>query len=142
MPTCSCTTHQSASSSCFLSFLPFFGAIDRVKVEARLILIPTASMTDPKHDPPNVEFERAAAPLSKNAQKRLIKAARRAAQKSERRARERAHRKERKRLSRPKVESDLQTPSAPAIPFDVRVIVDLGFDELMTTKVSTRLYHP
>jgi tRNA (guanine9-N1)-methyltransferase len=81
--------------------------------------------------------EHSAAPLSKNAQKRLVKAARRAEQKSERRAREKAHRRERKRLRHLEDGDVLQRdrPPVSVVPFDARVIIDLGFDELMTPKV-------
>jgi hypothetical protein len=76
-------------------------------------------------------------PLSKNAQKRLIKAARRAEQKSERRAKEKARRKEKKRLLALRTDDDdlLPRPTIVPVPFDARVIIDLGFDELMTPKV-------
>lgn len=95
--------------------------------------------TDPKHDAPYAKSEHLVAPLSKNAQKRLVKAARRTAQKYERRAREKAHRRESKRLRKLEANDDVlrhKGPPPTTIPFDARVIIDLGFDELMTPKVT------
>jgi tRNA (guanine9-N1)-methyltransferase len=97
------------------------------------------SMTDPKQDAPHAESEHPPATLSKNAQKRLVRAARRTAQKSERRAREKARKIENKRLRNLETNDDVlwhKRPPPTAAPFDARVIIDLGFDELMTPKVT------
>lgn len=83
-------------------------------------------------------------PLSKNAQKRLLKAARRAEQKLERRAREKELKKEKKRAravdaeetSEPRPKRLKITPR----PFDARIVVDLGFDDLMFEKVRGGLF--
>lgn len=80
-------------------------------------------------------------PLSKNAQKRLAKAARRAEQKLERRAKEKALKKEKKRARAVEAEDDpLPRPKKQRVaprPFEAQIVIDLGFDELMTPKVST-----
>ncbi|KAH9948749.1 guanine-1-methyltransferase-domain-containing protein [Amylocystis lapponica] len=91
-----------------------------------------------------------APPLSKNAQKRLAKAARIAEQKKERRAAEKERKKEKKRqLAEKRAAGELDNddddddavsrkkrrvgePSGPKRPFGTRVVVDLGFDEMMT----------
>ena len=91
-------------------------------------------------------------PLSKNAQKRLAKAARLAEVKKERRAAEKERRKERKRLQAQKraageLDSDetadaesrkkrkVEEQKGPRVPFGARVVVDLGFDDMMTENV-------
>lgn len=91
-------------------------------------------------------------PLSKNAQKKAAKAARFAAIKPERRAREREIRKEKKRLkraadaeadaelgegegSRKRVKVEHTATRGPRTKFAARVVVDLGFDEMMSEKV-------
>lgn len=82
-------------------------------------------------------------PLSKNARKRLAKAARRAEQKLERRAKEKALKKEKKRARAIEAEDDpLPRPKKQRIapqPFEARIVIDLGFDELMTPKVSPQI---
>ncbi|KAI8982771.1 guanine-1-methyltransferase-domain-containing protein [Trametes punicea] len=85
-------------------------------------------------------------PLSKKAQKKLAKAAYISERKKERRAAEKERRKEKKRLLAEKraageldaEEAELQrrkrqrTDKGPRTPFDARVVVDLGFDDMMT----------
>ncbi|KIJ22746.1 hypothetical protein M422DRAFT_134047, partial [Sphaerobolus stellatus SS14] len=79
-------------------------------------------------------------PLSKNAQKRILKQERFAAQKAERRAREKAKRKERAVEKRQREDSE-EPPAnkrrkvdGPKRPFNARVVIDLGFDDLMNEK--------
>lgn len=93
-------------------------------------------------------------PLSKNAQKKAVKLARFAALKPERRAREREMRKEKKKLKRTaEAEADadngdgegeasgsrkrvkVEHTRGPRTKFKARVVVDLGFDEMMSEKV-------
>ncbi|KIP10409.1 hypothetical protein PHLGIDRAFT_115531 [Phlebiopsis gigantea 11061_1 CR5-6] len=83
-------------------------------------------------------------PLSKNAQKRLAKAARIAEQKKERRAFEKEKKKEKKRELAAKRaageldEGDQEPPKkkarteGPRTPFEARIVIDLGFDDMMT----------
>jgi tRNA (guanine9-N1)-methyltransferase len=77
--------------------------------------------------------------LSKSAQKKALKAERLAAHKLERRAREKIAKKDKKRVRAQKraagqpVDEKLKT----TLSFGGRVIVDLGFDDLMTDKVCT-----
>jgi tRNA (guanine9-N1)-methyltransferase len=85
-------------------------------------------------------------PLSKNARKRLEKAQRMAESKQARRAREKARKQEKKRVLRERTstEGDMEGPLPkklkishnPPIPFDATVVIDLGFDNLMTPKVK------
>ena len=105
--------------------------------EADSELPPTAStsVADPK-------------PLSKNAQKKLARAARIAEQKKERRAAEKERRKEKKREQAAKraagelddAEDEERRKRArtegPKRPFHARIIVDLGFDDMMTDNVG------
>ncbi|KAI0686488.1 guanine-1-methyltransferase-domain-containing protein [Cytidiella melzeri] len=83
-------------------------------------------------------------PLSKNAQKKLARAARIAEQKQERRAHEKEKKKEKKRqLSAKRAAGELddedqgaprkkaRTGAGPRVPFSARIVVDLGFDDLM-----------
>ena len=86
--------------------------------------------------------------LSKRAQKRAAKAAFLAEKKLERRAREKAARKEKKRQKREAGEGwyEDEEPSqkklkraGPAQPFDARVVIDLGFDDMMTDKVHAHI---
>lgn len=90
--------------------------------------------------------------LSKNAQKRAAKAAFLAEKKLERRAREKAAKKEKKRQKREAGEGwyEDEEPSTkklkregPVQSFNARVVVDLGFDDMMTDKVHniSILYH-
>ena len=87
-------------------------------------------------------------PLSKNAQKRLARAARIAEQKKERRAYEKEKKKEKKRqLAARKAAGELdeddeqgprkkaRTDAGARIPFKARIVVDLGFDDLMSENV-------
>ncbi|KAI0082544.1 hypothetical protein K474DRAFT_1633812 [Panus rudis PR-1116 ss-1] len=85
-------------------------------------------------------------PLSKKAQKRAAKAAWLAEQKKERRAREKEKRKEKKRLrteqdvaeadgdegGRLKKKAKTSEHKVPKKPFHARIVVDLGFDDMMT----------
>ncbi|KAI0832825.1 guanine-1-methyltransferase-domain-containing protein [Trametes gibbosa] len=88
-----------------------------------------------------------APPLSKKAQKKLAKAAYLAERKKERRAIEKERRKEKKRaLAEKRAAGELdpeeeeaeqqrkrrRTERGPRTPFGARVVVDLGFDEMMT----------
>jgi hypothetical protein len=84
-------------------------------------------------------------PMSKKAMKKMAKAERIAATKLERRAREKEARKEKKRILAEKraagelSEDDEETrrrAKRPKIDFAGKVVVDLGFDELMSDKVS------
>ena len=93
-------------------------------------------------------------PLSKNAQKRLLKAEKFAAAKAERRARDQEKKRERaekrragesealenadeRRTKRRKVQD---TKVGPKRVFQARVVVDLAFDDLMTEKVRSQLH--
>lgn len=87
-------------------------------------------------------------PLSKNAQKKLAKAARFAEQKKERRAYEKEKKKEKKRMLAAKRDAgelgaDDEGPrkkartDGPRVPFEARVVVDLGFDDMMSENVSS-----
>lgn len=82
------------------------------------------------------------AELSKNARKRLLKAEKYASMKAERRARD----KEKKRLRAEKKKADTETETTqpdrkkrkvqgPRRVFNARVVIDLGFDDLMSEKV-------
>ncbi|KAI0089254.1 guanine-1-methyltransferase-domain-containing protein [Irpex rosettiformis] len=84
-------------------------------------------------------------PLSKNAQKKLARAARIAEQKKERRAYEKEKKKEKKRqLAAKRAAGELEedeeggarkkakTDLGPRVPFKARIVVDLGFDDLMS----------
>jgi len=82
-------------------------------------------------------------PLSKKAQKRAAKAARLQEQKSERRAREK---EAKKRKRRERVQAGDEDPrkrrkmgGQDQIPFAAQVVVDLGFDHMMTDKEVTSL---
>ena len=90
------------------------------------------------------------APLSKNAQKKLAKAARFAEQKRERRAIEKEKKKQKKReraeqQKQEGVDNDerpgkkARTDGGPKRPFGARIVVDLGFDELMSENVSNSI---
>lgn len=96
------------------------------------------------HEPPSSS---SSVPLSKNAQKKLAKAARFAEQKKERRAFEKEKKKQKKREraaqqkeegtegnGRP--EKKARVDAGPKQPFGARIVVDLGFDELMSENVS------
>ena len=79
---------------------------------------------------------------AKKAARRALREQKKAATKHERRARERARRKERRQLARAEREKNPEPPSPPrppAHPFDARVVVDLGFDDLMTADEATSL---
>lgn len=92
--------------------------------------------------------------LSKNAQKKLAKAARFAEQKKERRAAEKERRKQKRRLEAQKRDAEeavedegtesgrrkkrkVEEQKGPRVPFDARIVVDLGFDHLMTDNVRS-----
>ena len=91
-------------------------------------------------------------PLSKNAQKRLAKAAYLEEKKRERRAAEKERKKEKKRaLAEKRAAGELdedevggrsnkrqKTEQGPRAPFGARIVVDLGFDDMMTENVSVR----
>ena len=96
----------------------------------------------PLPDGPVISSEETAVkPLSKKAQKKAAKAARYAEQKVERRARE----KERKKLKRTAAQPELHDEDGAApkskrakldqTKFDARLVIDLGFDDMMTEKV-------
>ncbi|KAI0326714.1 hypothetical protein GY45DRAFT_1328584 [Cubamyces sp. BRFM 1775] len=106
-----------------------------------------ASAESPGSSTPNAEPP--SQPLSKKAQKKLAKAAYIAERKKERRAAEKERRKEKKRLLAekraageldPEEEAELRErerkrqklEKGPRTPFNARVVVDLGFDEMMT----------
>ncbi|KAF9520700.1 hypothetical protein BS47DRAFT_1267650, partial [Hydnum rufescens UP504] len=83
--------------------------------------------------------------LSKNAQKRLLKAERRAETKFLRRAREKEVKKQKKR-ARAELQADdgppekkTRTEKRTIKPFNARVVIDLGFDELMSAKECVSL---
>ena len=79
---------------------------------------------------------------AKKAARRALREQKKAATKHERRARDRARRKERRQLARAEREKNPEPPSPPrppAHPFDARVVVDLGFDDLMTADEATSL---
>ena len=90
-------------------------------------------------------------PMSKKAMKRAAKAERVAATKLERRAREKEARKEKKRILAEKraagelnEEDDEETrrrAKRAKIDFAGKVVVDLGFDEMMSDKVSSAQSH-
>jgi len=113
---------------------------------ARLDMNPPLAIA-PLEDLPEGSPSTALSPLSKNAQKRARKAALFAEHKLERRAREKEARKEKKRLRGERIaageqvsEDDRSSKRAklngPQKPFRARVVVDLGFDEKMSDKVS------
>lgn len=108
-------------------------------------------------DPPasiSTSAELPGQPLSKNAQKRLAKAARVAELKKERRAYEKEKRKEKKRqlavkraageMDGDEGEDDASRKKArtegPRTPFDARIVVDLGFDSMMSDNVGRLVY--
>ena len=107
-------------------------------------------MSDPVTEVPIVEegpAEITSQPLSKKAQKKLAKAASLAEKKKERRANEKEKRKEKKRkLAEQKATGEIDEAEYARLtkkvkieqkpPFQARVVVDLGFDNLMTENVS------
>lgn len=107
----------------------------------------SGSSPTPQLNAPTSGTPSQAQPLSKNAQKKLVKAARIAEQKKERRAAEKARRKERKRIqAENRAVGELDGDDGgdgtggsrkrrrveKSEPFDARVVVDLGFDDMMT----------
>lgn len=96
--------------------------------------------------PPESNTSSAPAPLSKNAQKRLLKAQAAAAIKLERRAKEREKKKEKRQRIREEHDPEeakklLKRKKAPEpkdqTPFASEVCVDLGWDDLMSDRVSS-----
>lgn len=82
---------------------------------------------------------------AKKAAKRALREQRKQETKHERRAKERQRRKERRQLQRaleakdPAAQARVSQRRPPAVPFDARVVVDLGFDDLMTEDEATSL---
>lgn len=82
---------------------------------------------------------------AKKLTRRVMREQKREATKHERRARERARRKERRKQSKEKDKNDpsavalVRSPKKKPEPFDARVVVDLGFDDLMTPDEATSL---
>ncbi|WFD03833.1 tRNA (guanine(9)-N(1))-methyltransferase [Malassezia obtusa] len=113
-------------------------AASSVPVEQRR-KVPPVVITDP-HTGKQVE-------KTKTAAKKLLKRAQRQekkeATKHERRAKERQRRKDRRRELREKRAKDpdayAPVPKPRAVPFHARVVVDLGFDDLMTADEATSL---
>lgn len=99
------------------------------------------------------EVGNALAPLSKKGQKKQARAARFQETKLERRAKEKERKKEKKRMAREEtarkreagepVSEDEQPrkriKTMVAEPFGARIVVDLGFDDLMTDKVRFQI---
>jgi len=89
-------------------------------------------------------------PMSKNAMKKAAKAVKLAALKIERRAREKAAKKEKQRqkaekraageLDDDEDEEKKRRAKRPKLDFGGTVVVDLGFDEMMSEKVSSLTY--
>ena len=107
----------------------------------------------PSAPAPTPEDQPAPQPLSKNAQKRLAKTAYLAEKKKERRLAEKERKKEKKRAlaeqrAAGEAEGDEEAererarkrqktaPQGPRTPFAARVVVDLGFDDMMTENVG------
>lgn len=96
--------------------------------------------------------------LSKNAQKRLLKTQRKEEFKAERRAREKALKKAKKaelreKRARGELDDDEEETArqgkrqkvshdGPKEPFGARLVIDLGFDDSMTDRVSLRASPP
>lgn len=82
---------------------------------------------------------------AKKLTRRVMRDQKREATKHERRARERARRKERKKQTKEQIKNDpaaaalARVPKPKPEPFDARVVVDLGFDDLMTPDEATSL---
>lgn len=103
----------------------------------RHLYLSLVTLMDPPTPPP---------PLSKSAQKKAVRAARYAELKLERRAKEKEAKKEKRRIRAEKraageLDEDDEAEKArkkkkPRIDFGGRVVVDLGFDHLMSEKVS------
>ena len=116
--------------------------------EATISELATVNLT-PAETP---EASGSTAPLSKSAQKRLARSERFAQVKLERRAREKEEKaaKRKEREEREAAGEDVGPPEAkkrrvtregegPVKPFGARIVIDLGFDEKMTEKVSLRI---
>lgn len=104
---------------------------------------------------PSLKSQLEGSQLSKNAQKKLAKAARFAEQKKERRAAEKERKKEKRRLQAQKRAAEdldgenegqddaadgrkrrkVEEQRGPRVPFGARVVVDLGFDDMMSENV-------
>ncbi|WFD18494.1 tRNA (guanine(9)-N(1))-methyltransferase [Malassezia caprae] len=82
---------------------------------------------------------------AKKLTRRVMRDQKREATKHERRARERARRKERRKQTKEQIKNDpaaaafLRVPKVKPEPFGARVVVDLGFDDLMTPDEATSL---
>jgi hypothetical protein len=125
---------------------------DDVQVDTTLAESEAASGNSIK--PQDNDEEQSAQPLSKKAQKRAAKAALFAERKLERRAREKAAKKEKKReLAQKRAAGELAEDEEDAQrkkkrlkgeqntePFGARIVVDLGFDEMMTEKVCGQYF--
>ena len=116
----------------------------------------SAPNKEPASVPETVSQPHAA--LSKNAQKRLLKAQRKEEFKAERRAREKALKKAKKvelreKRARGELDDDEEEKTrqvkrqklshdGPKEKFDARLVIDLGFDDKMTDRVSLSFSNP
>ena len=105
---------------------------------------PETELTGANEEPSEVSSQ----PLSKKAQKKQAKAAYLAEKKKERRANEKEKRKEKKRkLAEQKASGEIDDDEYARLtkkakvehkpPFQARVVVDLGFDDLMSENVGS-----
>lgn len=127
-------------------FFPIPAPINWPKMEEVQAIPSTSTNTQP---PTESSESTQPQPLSKNAQKKLARAARLAEQKKERRAYEKEKKKEKKRqLAEKRAAGELgdgaeeggprkkaKTDVGPRVPFKARIVVDLGFDDLMSENV-------
>ncbi|KOS13006.1 hypothetical protein Malapachy_1429 [Malassezia pachydermatis] len=99
-------------------------------------------------DPVTGEMVTMTKTAAKKITKRALREQKKEATKHERRARERARRKEKRALAREALANDPEAAAAAAqarqkrpvpVPFDARVVVDLGFDDLMTADEATSM---
>lgn len=131
VPVVSCTT-EDIEAAAIVSSTPLTHATSENKY------------MEEKPEQSNHESVETPATLSKNAQKRLLKDEKRQAQKLERRAKEKARRKENKRARAIEAaaeghEPPVKRPRLLPKPFDARIVIDLGFDDLMSDKVIPQL---